>query len=410
VGAVAQPDNLNDVASGRAMAGIAQTDSAGRFRLENIPPGRYYIAAGRLDQQTYYPGALDMARATAILITKGGVVSDIDFVMRDASDTVYVQTDSVTIPLRVRVEGDGKAPVFSSAGFAMVRVTRSTDGVRTDYPLIASGITVYRTAAPVTSVNILTENLPPGYAVTSIRYGPVDLQKNPLSVPIEDFRTRATGFSSVNTPFGAFSPISSGAMATSPTGIDITLSQQRRPAGPGVRVSGTIKGAEGRSIYISGKPGTLYADGSFELQEVPPGRHLLATLDNPTTSRPLGAVITVGDRDVEGVELTEISLLPSDSRSAPVRPVLAPPKSASALPSLHGRVVDEMTQEPFNAGSVTLKGDTVADFKLDDAGRFEIPRLLPGVYELLVNVYAVGSINRKVEIDSDDVTLDLSLH
>src|SRR5262249_51958170 len=163
VGALVQPDNPNDAASARAMAGIAQTGNAGRFRLENIPPGRYYIAAGRLDQPSYYPGVLDMAHATVVLITRGGLVSDVDFVMRDASDSVYVQTDSLSIPMRVRVEGEGKAPVFSSAGFALVRVTRSTDGARTDYPLTASLITVYRTAAAAANVNLHVENLPPDY-------------------------------------------------------------------------------------------------------------------------------------------------------------------------------------------------------------------------------------------------------
>jgi hypothetical protein len=312
--------------------------------------------------------------------------------------------------MRVHVEGEGKAPVFSPAGFAKVRVARLPDGARTDYPLTASLITVYRTAAPFASVDVRVENLPSGYAVASIRYGALDLQRNPLSVPTEDFRVRATASS---TPFGTiavFGSSTNGGMATSPTSIDITLTQQRTTAGPGARVSGTIKSPEGRSIYLSSKPGTLYADGSFEFNEVLPGRHLVATLDNPTSSRPLGAVIAVGDRDVEGIELVDVSLLPRDSRSAPVRPALGPAGSASTLPALRGRVVDEMTHEAFNAGSVTLKGDTVADYKLNDDGRFEIPRLLPGSYELLVNVYAVGAINRTVEIDADDVMLDLSIH
>lgn len=41
------PPTSDDTASGAAMASIAQTDAEGRYRLERIPPGQYYIAAGR---------------------------------------------------------------------------------------------------------------------------------------------------------------------------------------------------------------------------------------------------------------------------------------------------------------------------------------------------------------------------
>jgi Spy/CpxP family protein refolding chaperone len=69
----------------RAMASLTQTDSSGRYRLDNVPPGRYYIAAGRVDLPTYYPGTLDVTRGTAISITSAGVVSDIDFIVQDTS-------------------------------------------------------------------------------------------------------------------------------------------------------------------------------------------------------------------------------------------------------------------------------------------------------------------------------------
>jgi len=61
--AVARPDALENIAEGAAMAGIAETDAEGKYTLENIPPGRYLIAAGRLDLQTYYPGTQSTAEA-----------------------------------------------------------------------------------------------------------------------------------------------------------------------------------------------------------------------------------------------------------------------------------------------------------------------------------------------------------
>src|SRR3954463_13502606 len=48
----------NDAALG-ALVSIAETDEDGRYRLEMIPPGRYLITAGRVDNPTFYPGAID---------------------------------------------------------------------------------------------------------------------------------------------------------------------------------------------------------------------------------------------------------------------------------------------------------------------------------------------------------------
>jgi hypothetical protein len=83
--AVARPDSPEQAVEGTAMAGIAETDERGRFTLENIPPGRYYIAAGRLDLQTFFPGTQNMAEAGVITVTAGAVVSDINFVLNNTS-------------------------------------------------------------------------------------------------------------------------------------------------------------------------------------------------------------------------------------------------------------------------------------------------------------------------------------
>jgi len=47
------------------------TDEQGRYRLTNIPPGRYYIVAGALGQATYHPGVDDSNRATVVQVTPG---------------------------------------------------------------------------------------------------------------------------------------------------------------------------------------------------------------------------------------------------------------------------------------------------------------------------------------------------
>src|SRR5262245_27971251 len=43
-----------------------QSDDSGKYRLDGVPPGRYYVVAGGLDAPTYYPGVLQFAAAKVI--------------------------------------------------------------------------------------------------------------------------------------------------------------------------------------------------------------------------------------------------------------------------------------------------------------------------------------------------------
>lgn len=74
---------------------IAQTDGQGRYRLANIPPGRYYILARApavgnpteltstngdvIDLPTLYPGVSTLDDAKRIDVTPGSEISRIDF-------------------------------------------------------------------------------------------------------------------------------------------------------------------------------------------------------------------------------------------------------------------------------------------------------------------------------------------
>src|SRR3989449_10129710 len=60
-------------------ASTALTDKDGRYRLVNIPPGRYYIVAGAIGEATYYPAAADGSTATAVTGGPGSTPADFDF-------------------------------------------------------------------------------------------------------------------------------------------------------------------------------------------------------------------------------------------------------------------------------------------------------------------------------------------
>ena len=72
---------VEDRGGALALLGISQTDADGRYRLENIPPGRYYIFAGLIDLPSYYPNATSTDRATAVVVDAGSTLSGIDFTM-----------------------------------------------------------------------------------------------------------------------------------------------------------------------------------------------------------------------------------------------------------------------------------------------------------------------------------------
>jgi ferric-dicitrate binding protein FerR (iron transport regulator) len=73
------------IATIRATLSLTETDSDGRYRLENVPPGSFYITAGRLDVPTYYPGTLEIKDAQIVSVTSAGTLTGIDFVVQDPS-------------------------------------------------------------------------------------------------------------------------------------------------------------------------------------------------------------------------------------------------------------------------------------------------------------------------------------
>jgi hypothetical protein len=177
-----------------------------------------------------------------------------------------------------------------------------------------------------------------------------------------------------------------------------------------VRVSGRSNLSTGaRSIYISGLPGTLYSDGTFEFRGVPPGRHLVMTRDNPRSLVPLAAVAVVGDREVTGLQLEEVFVLPPDFQwpPAPVTDTHVP-GSQIKLAGLRGRVIDETTRQFIADGILYISGQERGVLRLHGDGSFEIPHLLPGDYKLEIQVFGHTNISQTIHLADEDIQLELT--
>jgi len=401
VGAMTKPEAGTDAAGGSALVSIAETDAAGRFRLESIPPGRYYITAGRVDFPTYFPGSQLMATGTAILVKSGDTVSGIDFVLnsiavRPPDSQSAGVTPTVSMPIKMVVAGGGKIPIYSSQGFASLQMTRVSDGAVSVFPLADSiSLPIPSTITAIPQFRIALQNLPENYRVSSILYGTTLVTSdNDLAKLLTAYRMLQGGSSS-----NSFGPPLTITLAVTPPSA----------AGAGVRVAGSAPNSEPRSVYLSGVPGIFFADGSFEFRNVKPGRYSIATPHNPMSSRPLAASIVVGNQDLDGVQLVATPLLPNGVQS-PTPPYPADGHTPGfTIPQgvIQGQVLDETTHQPIPEGTVYLTGHYGSSRSLVHDGRFEFTRLLPGSYDLEVLAFGHSTVRRTVVIDETDVRIEL---
>jgi hypothetical protein len=415
--AVAKPEAINDTSSGSAMASIAETDSEGRYTLENIPPGRYFVAAGRVDMQTYFPGTQKMATAKEVAIVPGTKIGGIDFAL-DASSSGRAMTGlngqpfstavpaNVTIPIDVTVEGGGAWPVSGNGKITNIVITSANGGCCSPAALSRGGVTV-TTAGGAYQVTL--ENLPKTFVVKAMTYGSTDLLKDTLKLTSGNVTSTAlTIYQASNVmTFGT----SSGPQ-TPPSTILVTLARVTPPQNTaGVSVSGSFNVPGGRTLFLSGVPGNTYSNNTFDVFGVPPGRHILATRDNPYSSTALGASVVVGNRDLTEIDLGEIAAVPK-SAWEPAPALAAKDHSEGLVPlaRVRGTALEEQSQKPLTNGDVVIRGfnNYGRTVPLDNEGHFEIPNLLPGSYEIEIHVSGHSNTTRSVVIDDEDLTIDLT--
>jgi len=422
VAVMEQPLNPSDVAGAAALVSIAESDDTGRFRLENVPPGRYYITAGRVELPTFFPGTLEIAAGKIVTVASGETVSSVNFSIKDVSDR-GVETINAALKIPLQVHSDGvRIPVFSERGKVRLRLTHIPDGNRTDIPLDAPSVTL-PIAAGEYQVGI--ENLPDDFALNSLTFGATNLLIDKLKEAFSDLPEPEKGeqITLTNTQTGIVvqrriqgqsSYQLSGLVYGSITSrSELTLSVSSKSAGTapasGVEVRGKVFPGQ-EEAYISGRPGRLYADGSFEFHDVIPGRHIVFMLGGSSTSRQLSAIITVGSVDVENLQLQDTITLPLDVMAPAVNQAgLQAETSISTMHSMKGHVVAESTHLPV-AGIVTVHGfNRSITYSLPADGEFEIPDLLPGSYGLKIETFDRSTLTRTIVVGEKDVDLNLTV-
>jgi hypothetical protein len=269
-------------------------------------------------------------------------------------------------------------------------------------------------------VRVFIDNLPDTHEVKSIRYGARDITHGTFRLSDANFPTApgtpiatTPAYSSALSLFTSQLTLLAGVATaplkpavTAPSTISITIGLAKRSSS-GVRITGRTGSTNRRQLYISGKPGVLYSDGTFEFRDVAPGLHLIAAMSIP---RPLAALVNVGSRDIDGIELQETPFLPNDalvpkdpSPSGEHAPGVVP------LPRVRGIVVNESTRVPVGEGEVEIgAGDNSRRVPIDTEGRFETFYLLPGTYDFKTQIFGHSQGGTLVTIDHKDLTIELS--
>jgi TonB family protein len=320
------------------------TDNSGRYRLENLMPGRYYVMADVTPRLTFYPGVSSLNEATAVNVSANITTIDVTItaptgvvvsgrVIRPATQTptgnqrvflsgsssqntsinadgsftflnvrpgsynLTISSATLSQPISIVVADkdimgieavivptmDVTGTVVVDGGGPRPRLTVSFSAFKggTPPPAAVTPDGTFRTVLREGEYQLAWSGLPSGYQLKSATAGSLDLLKNPLKI-------------TVGTP-------------TPP--IVLTLGVDSPP--PWVKVSGRVTGLSrqivGPRLTLSGAflpdvPDTaIDANGSFEFPRVLPGTYTARM--TPAIPVPATTVVVPSGKDLSGIEI-----------------------------------------------------------------------------------------------------------
>lgn len=324
-----------------ALVAFAMTDSAGRYTIEGIEPGTYYITAGKVDQPSYFPGVLVQSNAKTIVVAARATLSGIDFETIEPS--TYAVSGRVILP-------SGQTPdnpsivlvgvVNQTTGlrpdgtFEFVRVRAGTYSVRYVPSLLASTVSVVITDADIKGIELAIPAVFPvtittegtGSPRTSLRFSSVGKQNSfsevtgaqtfTINLPEGEYRVfpgrTPNGYEVKSLTAGStdlFKDTLKIARTESPIQITLTLG-----ALPAVRFAGRANQSL-RKIVLQ-KPGSedvegsIQPDGSFAFDSIAPGTYsAMITTTNGATSIETDVVVPLGGKTDHAIRILEVRRL-----------------------------------------------------------------------------------------------------
>ncbi len=337
------------------------------------------------------------------------------------------KTGTLMLFVSVQMEGGGRIPIFANGRFPKLRLTKLDTNIPYEMPFSNVVINVpvnFEYGAVPDEYRVSVEDLPDGYAVKKIMY------------PADESGLRFVDVSTQTLRISSRAIYSRGAGSTKTVGapdlpIAITLTRTTAPAPSGIRVSGTSDGlfvmpqipVVGGSltstddpdtrVNISGKPGILYDNGTFEFFGVSPGPHSITLISakGGTAQKIAAAEVIVRDRNVEGVPLQVVPVLPNNNSSPQKLPLTVPAASVLPLPAMTVRALDDTTHQPIASGHITLSGvGSPTQIYIGTSNPIgKIPRLLPGEYLLTADGFGYQSKTQTITVGFEDTSFDITL-
>jgi hypothetical protein len=108
---------------GTTLVSITLTDAAGRYRLDNVPAGRYHLVVGRVEYPTYYPGVAALKDAGVVAVGDGARLDGFDFKI--------VLPQVLKVSGRINVQAAAQPPVLirlRASGFMLTPTSIGADG------------------------------------------------------------------------------------------------------------------------------------------------------------------------------------------------------------------------------------------------------------------------------------------